>query len=60
VTECPCKTCGKRGCGNAHDTCKEYQDWLQVRALANARRYAEEDVTNAIVKARLRAKRKRR
>ena len=41
VTECPCKTCEKRGCGNAHDTCPQYQEWLRVRALANARKRAE-------------------
>ena len=52
--QCPCKTCEKRGCGTAHDSCPEYKAWVRERALANARKYAHEDVTNAIVQARLR------
>lgn len=55
----PCKKCDKSGCGKAHDTCPEYQEWVRVRALANARRYAHEDVTSAIVQARLRVRGKR-
>jgi len=57
---CPCKACARKGCGNAHDTCTAYQDWVRERALANARRGADADVTNAIVAARLRIKGKKR
>ena len=58
--ECPCKACERRGCGTAHDSCHEYKAWVQERALANARRYAHEDVTNAIVQAQLRMRRMKR
>lgn len=57
---CPCISCEKRGCGKAHDTCPKYQDWVQMRAQAAARRIMQEDVTNAIVTARLRIRGKRR
>jgi len=58
--KCPCKTCEKQGCGTAHDTCANYQEWLQVRALANARKYSQADVEGAIVAARLRLRRRKK
>ena len=57
---CPCNKCPKRGCGKAHDTCPKYQGWVQKRAHAATRRIMQEDVTNAIVMARLRIRGKKR
>lgn len=25
--ECPCKSCGERGCGAYHDECPEFLEW---------------------------------
>ena len=60
MAACPCKTCPRRGCGHEHDTCTDYQAWVQARAIANARRGEQAEVTHAIVAARLRQKGKKR
>jgi hypothetical protein len=45
----PCKNCPRRGCGKEHDTCKAYQDFVRERAVANARRGAEHEITGAVI-----------
>jgi hypothetical protein len=57
---CPCKTCPRRGCGKAHDTCDKYKEWKLARERANARRGADAEITRAIISARLRIKREKR
>ena len=32
---CPCKDCEKKGCGEYHDICLNYQKWVAWKKLAN-------------------------
>lgn len=53
---CPCKGCEKAGCGAYHDTCPKYQEWVKEREKVASRRKAAQEVTDAVVRGKLRIK----
>ena len=56
---CPCKDCGKAGCGAYHDKCEKYKAWDEARQSAANRRQLSQDVTDAVVRGKLRIKRQK-
>lgn len=40
MTNMPCKTCDRKGCGSYHDICEKYKEWKREYELVkNARRH---------------------
>lgn len=56
---CPCKGCDKAGCGAYHDECERYKEWDKSRQLAATRRQMSQDVTDAVVRGKLRIKKQK-
>ena len=51
---CPCKGCEKAGCGSYHDECPKYTEWAKGRQETATRRQAVAEVTDAVIKGKLR------
>ena len=56
---CPCKGCEKAGCGAYHDKCEDYKEWDNARQLAATRRQMSQDVTDAVIRGKLRVKKEK-
>ena len=56
---CPCKGCEKAGCGAFHDHCDKYQAWVKKREESASRRALRQDVTDAVIRGKLRVKKQK-
>jgi len=54
----PCKDCPSKGCGQKHDTCKNYQEWKAEVNAVHDKMDAEAQTTGRIVESVLRIKKK--
>lgn len=52
----PCKDCPRCGCGAYHDECANYKGWKAEREKAATRRRLDADVTECVIKGKIRAK----
>ena len=43
MRDCPCRHCERKGCGNYHDSCTEYQEWSKENREESIRRCAEKE-----------------
>ena len=50
---CPCKSCEERRPA-CHDVCEKYKAWQAHRRVAAIRRQKENEVTDAIIRGKLR------
>jgi hypothetical protein len=56
---CPCKDCNKKGCGDYHSQCKEYQAFAEWRKYVNETQRKEKEFSFNIKERREKWKKKR-